>query len=285
MIWGRDNGWINPLHQNVRGDFYRMCQAHLASHEFVAPAVDFSVVNQETSEEFPIHCSQVERGEALDQTIATILHDLKEPIRGFQIYTEQLMLDYGYLLDREGLTVLSNMEQLAQQSTALMTDLRSFLDVSLKEAQMETVKVDDIIDNILCRQEEELRVKRVTLHRAFALPTVHYDYHRLQMIFTHLISNGIKYNDSKNIEIEIGTASDCATDPRPLFYVRDNGIGIASHHHKRIFELFKRLHVQSMYGGGTGAGLAIVKRILERHGGRIWVESKPSRGSIFYFQL
>jgi light-regulated signal transduction histidine kinase (bacteriophytochrome) len=105
-------------------------------------------------------------------------------------------------------------------------------------------------------------------------------------IFNNLIVNAIKYNDKAEKWVEIGCdASQEGSAQQPVFYVRDNGIGIAPQHHEAIFRIFRRLHGREEYGGGTGAGLTIVRKIVERHGGRIWLVSQPGMGSTFYFTL
>jgi light-regulated signal transduction histidine kinase (bacteriophytochrome) len=111
-----------------------------------------------------------------------------------------------------------------------------------------------------------------------------------------LISNGIKYNDKTDKWVEIGFLDPAGqlnrsikegeeTAQATVFYVRDNGIGIREKHHESIFRIFKRLHAANKYGGGTGAGLTIAKKIVERHGGKIWIESAYGEGSTFYFTL
>jgi signal transduction histidine kinase len=100
------------------------------------------------------------------------------------------------------------------------------------------------------------------------------------MVFANLISNGLKFNESPQPWVEIGTSRSRAL----TIYVRDNGIGIPREHHQTIFALFRRLHSRKRYSG-TGAGLAIVRKIVESYGGRVWVESEPGRGSSFYFSL
>ena len=101
-------------------------------------------------------------------------------------------------------------------------------------------------------------------------------------VFQNLIGNAIKYTNHKHSRVEIGWNGDMR---RPVFHVRDNGIGIREKDFESIFRIFKRLHGQNKYGGGIGAGLTIAKKIVERHGGRIWVESQSGVGSTFYFTL
>jgi chemotaxis family two-component system sensor kinase Cph1 len=133
------------------------------------------------------------------------------------------------------------------------------LDINLKEAGI------------------ELRIPR-------RLPTVRADRARVGEIFYNLIVNAMKYNDKERKWIEVGFLDTEEGHP-PVFYVRDNGIGIQAKHFDSVFRIFKRLHGRDKYGGGTGAGLTIVKKIIERHSGKIWVESTYGEGTTFYFTL
>jgi len=125
------------------------------------------------------------------------------------------------------------------------------------------------------------------------LPVVRADRARVDEVFRDLVVNGVKYNEAAIPTVEIGAlppgspAGEDAPPPQagPIFFVRDNGIGIPARHQGVIFEIFKRLHGRNAYGGGTGAGLTIVKKVVERHGGRIWLQSAPGEGTTFYFTL
>ncbi len=129
------------------------------------------------------------------------------------------------------------------------------------------------------------------------LPVIQGDRVRIGEVFRNLITNSMKYNDKPGKWIEIGFGTGLGSRSLPaeseasvpawatVFYVRDNGIGIPEKHHEAIFRIFKRLHARDEFGGGTGVGLTIVKKIIERHGGRIWVESIPVEGTCFYFTL
>jgi light-regulated signal transduction histidine kinase (bacteriophytochrome) len=119
------------------------------------------------------------------------------------------------------------------------------------------------------------------------LPKVTGDATLIGMALTNLISNGLKFNRRAHPQVEIGclraTGGASATQP-PTFYVRDDGIGIEPRHHEAIFTIFRRLHSRKQYEG-TGAGLTIVRKIVQAHGGRIWVESAAGAGSTFFFTL
>jgi light-regulated signal transduction histidine kinase (bacteriophytochrome) len=144
--------------------------------------------------------------------------------------------------------------------------------------------------------------RRVNLSIPRPLPTIRCDRARIGEVFRNLITNGIKYNRSPEPLVEVGyfSAAEWAarrTDPgdagefdveggvQNIFYVRDNGIGIRKKHHESVFRIFKRLHGRNKFEGGTGAGLTIVKKIVSRHGGRIWIDSEYRKGSTFYFTL
>ena len=106
-------------------------------------------------------------------------------------------------------------------------------------------------------------------------------------VFSNLIVNAIKYSPRSPKWVEIGWREGRPQDNErgPVFHVRDGGIGIRPRHHAEIFEIFRRLHARDEYGGGSGVGLATVKSVVERHGGRVWVESAPGEGATFLFTL
>ena len=107
-------------------------------------------------------------------------------------------------------------------------------------------------------------------------------------MFANLITNAIKYNDKPQRWIEVGVAESPVGGDRPrapTFFVRDNGIGIPERHLEAVFRIFKRLHGRDQFGGGTGAGLTIVRKIVERHHGRVWIESSPGEGTTVFFTL
>jgi light-regulated signal transduction histidine kinase (bacteriophytochrome) len=122
------------------------------------------------------------------------------------------------------------------------------------------------------------------------LPVLSCDRVRIREVFQNLIANAIKYNNKAERWIEIGYIAPEPTQFTRLarlhtFYVRDNGIGLQEKHFETIFRIFKRLHGREQFGGGTGAGLTIAKKIIERHGGTIWIESTVGVGSTFFFTM
>jgi chemotaxis family two-component system sensor kinase Cph1 len=121
------------------------------------------------------------------------------------------------------------------------------------------------------------------------LPQVTCDRVRVREVFVNLLSNAIKYNDKPVCRVEIGLEVADPSPPGaircPVFYVKDNGIGIAPHHVEQIFKMFRRLHGRDEFGGGTGTGLTIVKKLVERHGGHVWVRSTLGQGTTFFFTL
>ena len=126
----------------------------------------------------------------------------------------------------------------------------------------------------------QLTVRGVQVDIASDMPIVHGDRPRLREVFENLLSNAAKYmGDQSQPRVKVGA---CQDDGQTVFYVRDNGMGIEPQYHDKVFDLFEKLDPKSE---GTGIGLAIVKRIVEVHGGRIWVESEPGQGSTFYFTI
>ena len=130
--------------------------------------------------------------------------------------------------------------------------------------------------------ETYLKENNATVTIETKLPKIICDQSRIGQVFQNLITNGIKYNDNTRKHIWINYKD---TEDFHLFSVKDNGIGIAKEHYELIFKIFRRLHAKEEYGGGTGAGLTLTKKIIERHDGNIWIESKLGKGTTFYFSI
>ena len=216
----------------------------------------------------------------LDDFTYIASHDLKEPLRGIHNYASFLKDDFGDDLKPEARQYVDNMQRLAERMTNLIDRLLEYsrLGSSMK---MGTVDMDDIVDNVF-KDLSSLRDAGVELRRVGKLGKTQGDAIRIGEVFQNLIVNAAKYNDKPVRWVEVGCGD---SDTYPFYYVRDNGIGIKPEHQDIVFRIFKRLHEQNKYGGGTGAGLTIVKKIIERHGGRIWLESAPGAGTTFYFTL
>jgi light-regulated signal transduction histidine kinase (bacteriophytochrome) len=171
----------------------------------------------------------------------------------------------------------------------LLDALLYFSRVGRSELAMKPTDLESVLGNILESLDVSLKEHRVFIDVPQIFPTVSCDSTRSGEIFRNLITNAMKYNDKSEKWIEIGYLEESAHGVQPqaplVFYVRDNGIGIREKHRHSIFRIFKRLHARDKFGGGTGAGLTMTKKMIERHGGRIWVESIYGEGTTFYFTL
>lgn len=207
-------------------------------------------------------------------------HDLKEPLRGLRMYCELLAADNQEKLDGEAIRQLQAMMTMCDRLSSLIDGVLGFCLAGQLPSSGLSADLDVVV------QEAVQLLRPTILHRhgevvvANRLPVVIGDSGLLGMVFGNLISNGLKFNESTSPRVEIG----CLESPKLTIYVRDNGIGIASEHHEDIFALFRRLHGRKKYEG-SGVGLAIVRKIIEAHGGRVWLQSEPGRGSTFFFSL
>jgi light-regulated signal transduction histidine kinase (bacteriophytochrome) len=170
----------------------------------------------------------------------------------------------------------------------IINDLLTFSRVGRTELSFADVDLNAVVADVVEANRVFLDEAGATVEIARPLPRLHCDQVRVRAIFHNLIVNGVKYNDNAEKRIAIGWhGPQAGSAPQELvFSVADNGIGIPEKHREKVFGIFKRLHgADSKYGAGTGAGLAIVKKTIERHGGRIWLESEVGQGTTFYFTL
>ncbi|HQV94542.1 MAG TPA: PAS domain S-box protein, partial [Anaerolineales bacterium] len=217
----------------------------------------------------------------LTRFVYTVSHDLKSP----------LVTINGYLGYIEEDARSGNLERLQQDTRriqaatdkmhALLTELLELSRIGRVMNAAEDVPFADIAQDALDIVHGQLESRRVSVHTQPNLPTVHGDRQRLMEVLQNLLDNAAKYmGDQPNPQIEIGYSGE--ENGKAVLYVKDNGIGVAPEYHERIFGLFNKLDADSE---GTGVGLALVKRIIEIHAGRIWIESAVGQGSTFYFSL
>jgi signal transduction histidine kinase len=208
-------------------------------------------------------------------------HDLKEPLRGIHNFAHFLHDSAVAKLDDVEQGRLQTIIRLTQRMDALIDSLLQYSRVGRVELTLHATSLQEVLTQTLEGLRTRIEQSRVEVHIPRPLPVIHCDRVRVAEIFYNLLTNAIKYNDKVWPWVEIGYAD---AEP-PVFYVRDNGIGIAPEHYEQIFEIFRRLHLRDEYGGGTGAGLTITKKTIERHGGCIWVHSTPGAGTTFSFTL
>ncbi len=218
----------------------------------------------------------------LDSFAFAASHDLKEPLRGIHNFAEYLQREDGVRLSEKGQKRLETILRLAGRMDDLLESLLQYSRVFRNELDLNGYPLSALVEQAVDFIRQVIPDQDIEFLVGPDLPVVRCDRMRVEMIFHNLILNAVKYNSEPVKRVEIGC--DATVDP-PVFFVRDNGIGIAPDQCELIFQLFRRLHGRDEYGGGTGAGLTIAKKAVKRHGGRIWVESTEGRGSTFHFTL
>lgn len=217
----------------------------------------------------------------LDEFTHVVSHDLKEPLRGIEEFSGFLLKDYSHILDEKGNRYLNYLKESAVRMKDFIDDLLTLASLSKKGPDIQEVdlyqtlrQVQDELLFLIQQKGAEIRIQSLP-------PSVHCDPIQIAEVFKNLLSNAVKFNVSAHPFIEIGVRED---GDFYLFSVKDNGIGIEPCYKEKIFNLFERLHTREKFPG-TGAGLAICKKVVEGYGGRIWVESSPGKGSIFFFTI
>ena len=220
----------------------------------------------------------------LDAFAYAASHDLKEPLRGIHNYTLLALREVGATLPETARSRLDTVVRLTQRMESLINSLLHYSQVGRTELSLRETDLNEVVAQVLELLKPRLEEARMEVRVPRPLPPARCDRVRIAEVFTNLITNALKYNDKAEKWVELGAVSQ-EQGQRVAYYVRDNGIGIKPEYHEVIFRIFKRLHGRDRFGGGTGTGLTIVKRIIERHDGRIWLESAVGQGTTFYFTL
>jgi len=214
--------------------------------------------------------------------VYVISHDLQTPLRGIHGFADLLVKRMKDKLDDRERHYVARIQAGAQRMATLINDLLEYSRLERVIQPFEEVRMQDVLDQVLGDLDHLIRDSRAVVQCEGPLPVVWGDRTRLGLVWTNLLTNAIKYakpDEAPRISIQ------CRIDEREfVFQFQDNGIGIPPEFHAHIFDLFRRLHTIERYEG-TGVGLAIVKRVVELHRGRIWVESVEGQGATFWFTL
>jgi light-regulated signal transduction histidine kinase (bacteriophytochrome) len=211
----------------------------------------------------------------------SVSHDLRAPLRAIDGYSKILAEDYAGKFDDEGRTVISGITRNATRMGRLIDDLLELsrtrrIDMSAASINMREVVVR-VVDELVA-----LEPGRSIVLNIHDLMSVRGDVNLIRQVWINLISNAIKYTRKKeDAQIEVGSV---ANGKEVEYYVKDNGAGFDNQYAHKLFGVFQRLHKLNDFEG-TGVGLAIVKRIVERHGGRVWATGEDGKGAIFHFSI
>jgi len=235
------------------------------------------------------------RNHELDEFVYVVSHDLQEPLRTLIAFSDFLLRDYGDRLEAEGQEYVRYLVDASRRMRSMIHGLLTLSRAGKVIGEFATVNLDELVAIVKTDLGELFRSKRAELRIKSPLPKVWGDRDRIGQLLVNLISNGIKYNRSPTPWVEVDATTqagdgspeidlDPHVGPDVIISVKDNGIGIEPQFHGTIFQLFRRLHAHDEYEG-TGAGLSICSKIVQAHGGRIWVESALGQGATFFIRL
>ena len=236
---------------------------------------------QDTSEQKKLSDEAARSNTALQQFATVAAHDLQEPLRSISGFTDMLAQFQGERLDERSTRCMSKVKDGVTRMQTLINDLLTYSRIQTKPQILQPTNCNEIVATCIKSLNASIIKSGAQINVDF-LPTITADAPQLAQLFQNLIGNALKFCTADKPPIVWIRARREAT--LWLFSVEDNGIGIAPEFAERVFRIFQRLHSSTAYSG-TGIGLAICQTIVDRHGGRIWVESEPGIGSTFYFTI
>lgn len=236
---------------------------------------------RETEQKLHTTLAELERSnKELEQFAYVASHDLQEPLRMVSNFARLLSKQYHSMMDEKADTYINFMVQGTKRMQSLINDLMQYSRISIKAQPFVPTDLNLVMEDVLIDLKMAIDEKNAYICYE-NLPVVEADPVQMRQLMQNLIANAIKYKGDSSPEIYIEAARH---DGEWIICVRDNGIGINPEYHERIFVIFQMLHTKEKYSG-NGIGLAVCKKIIERHNGRIWVDSEEGKGSAFYFSL
>jgi light-regulated signal transduction histidine kinase (bacteriophytochrome) len=213
----------------------------------------------------------------------SVSHDLKAPVRAIQGFTTILKEDYYHLLDAEGQELLQDIVDETRRMAQIIEALLQLSRTGRKSLNYVKFDMEPLVRSVFMEQQKHHKLMHARLEIT-ELPVVVADYSLIKQLLSNLLSNALKYSSKrKQPVVKMGMQKN-EENGEPVIFVKDNGAGFRPDASAKMFDAFVRLHSGKLFEG-TGIGLAIAKRIVTRHGGKIWAESKPDQGATFYFTL
>jgi light-regulated signal transduction histidine kinase (bacteriophytochrome) len=210
-----------------------------------------------------------------------VSHDLKAPVRRIEGFSDMLLENYSEQLDEEGKNLLGRIGNNATKMKQLIDDLLAFSRFSIQEIRKSEIDMESLVRNVYEELEPAAGERDIRLEIT-TLPPANGDLSMIQSVLLNLLSNAIKFTMTREAAlIRVGGRTD---KDENTYYVSDNGIGFDMKFVDKLFTLFERIHTAKEFEG-TGVGLVIVKKIIEKHGGKVWAEGKLNEGATFHFTL
>jgi signal transduction histidine kinase len=254
--------------EQVEKETNEMLQAELAERKLAEEKLARSLVDLERS------------NKELEQFAYVASHDLQEPLRKVGSFTELLSRRYKDQLGPDADRYIDYITDGAKRMSLLINDLLTFSRIGTSTRPFAVIDCNEVVKRTLDDLQYRVRESNAEV-LCDDLPVIMADEMQISLVFQNLIGNALKFHRDESPRIHVSASRD---HDGWIFEVSDNGIGIEKEYFDRIFIMFQRLHSRETYKG-TGIGLAICKKVVERHGGRIWLESDPGRGSVFYFKI
>jgi PAS domain S-box-containing protein len=222
-----------------------------------------------------------EANKELESFTYSVSHDLRAPLRAISGYSQILFEDYIKNLDEDARRMLKEVSNNAIRMGNLIDDLLAFSRLSRKDFVKHDVDIKNVFEQIIQVVKAENPNLKIKVNEKEILPALG-DENMLRQVIVNLLSNAVKYSRIREeIKIEVGSYKE---DGSIVYYVNDNGVGFDMSYYSNLFGVFQRLHSEEDFEG-TGVGLAIVKRIINKHGGKVWAQAEPDKGATFYFSL
>lgn len=223
--------------------------------------------------------------EALNQELKafsySVSHDLRSPLRTVQGFCEMYIEDFGSTIPPEGRRLLDNVMSASKRMGQIIEDLLTLAQLGRQQLQRRPIRLNELVERLIADLRSRSPQRKVQVHVA-TLGEVDGDASLLEQVLVNLLSNAFKFTGKRELAvIEVGCQ---LGDESPVYFIRDNGAGFDPRYMNKLFGIFQRLHTAQEFDG-TGVGLSIVQRIVQRHGGRIWAEGAPDKGATFYFTI